>query len=81
MVSTEAGIARIRLAGVERTPCTIAATSRRPKRWSKTTPAWPTWPNGRAENGTLKTYAGFPHGMPATEAETINADLLEFFRS
>jgi non-heme chloroperoxidase len=32
-------------------------------------------------NGTLKTYAGFPHGMPATEAPTINADLLEFFRS
>ena len=32
-------------------------------------------------NGTLKTYAGFPHGMPTTEAETINADLLEFIRS
>jgi non-heme chloroperoxidase len=32
-------------------------------------------------NGTLKTYAGFPHGMPTTKAETINADLLEFFRS
>ena len=32
-------------------------------------------------NGTLKTYAGFPHGMPATEAATINADLLEFIRS
>ncbi|MFC5138326.1 alpha/beta fold hydrolase [Actinomycetospora rhizophila] len=32
-------------------------------------------------NGTLKTYAGFPHGMPTTEAETINADLLEFVRS
>jgi non-heme chloroperoxidase len=32
-------------------------------------------------NGTLKTYAGFPHGMPTTQAETINADLLEFFRS
>jgi non-heme chloroperoxidase len=29
-------------------------------------------------NGTLKTYKGFPHGMPTTEAETINADLLEF---
>ena len=26
-------------------------------------------------NGTLKTYSGFPHGMPATQAETINADL------
>ncbi|MGB6072678.1 MAG: alpha/beta hydrolase [Rhodococcus sp. (in: high G+C Gram-positive bacteria)] len=32
-------------------------------------------------NGTLKTYPGFPHGMPTTEAATINADLLEFFRS
>jgi non-heme chloroperoxidase len=33
------------------------------------------------QNGTLKTYAGFPHGMPTSKAETINADLLEFFRS
>jgi non-heme chloroperoxidase len=32
-------------------------------------------------NGTLKTYKGFPHGMPTTEHETINADLLEFLRS
>jgi len=32
-------------------------------------------------NGTLKTYKGFPHGMPTTEHETINADLLEFFKS
>ena len=23
---------------------------------------------------------GFPHGMPTTQAETINADLLEFIR-
>jgi non-heme chloroperoxidase len=29
-------------------------------------------------NGTLKTYKGFPHGMPTTEADTINADLLAF---
>ena len=29
-------------------------------------------------NGILKTYKGFPHGMPTTEAETINADLLDF---
>src|ERR1700750_3442956 len=27
-------------------------------------------------NGTLKTYAGFPHGMPTTQADTINADVL-----
>jgi non-heme chloroperoxidase len=30
------------------------------------------------KNGRLKTYKGFPHGMPTTEAKTINADLLEF---
>ncbi|WP_210484698.1 alpha/beta fold hydrolase [Microvirga antarctica] len=33
------------------------------------------------KNGTLKTYKGFPHGMPTTEADTINADLLSFIRS
>ena len=33
------------------------------------------------QNGTLKTYAGFPHGMPTTQAETINPDLLKFFMS
>ena len=33
------------------------------------------------QNGTLKSYAGFPHGMPTTEAPTINADLLEFIQS
>ena len=32
-------------------------------------------------NGTLKTYPGFPHGMPTTQAETINADLLAFLQS
>src|ERR1700751_4334180 len=32
-------------------------------------------------NGTLKTYKGFPHGMPTTEAETINNDLLAFFKN
>jgi non-heme chloroperoxidase len=32
-------------------------------------------------NGTLKTYQGFPHGMPTTQAEMINADLLSFIRS
>ncbi len=31
-------------------------------------------------NGTLKTYPGFPHGMPTTQAEVINADLLAFIR-
>jgi len=28
----------------------------------------------------LKTYKNFPHGMPTTEAETINADLLAFIK-
>ena len=29
-------------------------------------------------NAELLTYPGFPHGMPATHAERINADLLAF---
>jgi len=29
-------------------------------------------------NGTLKTDAGFPHGMPTTHAQVINADILAF---
>ena len=33
------------------------------------------------KSGMLKTYKGFPHGMPTTHAETINADLLTFIRS
>ena len=33
------------------------------------------------QNGTLKSYPGFPHGMPTTEAATINADLLEWLKS
>jgi non-heme chloroperoxidase len=33
------------------------------------------------QNGTLKTYPGFPHGMPTTHADTINADLLAFLQS
>ncbi|ORB30293.1 alpha/beta fold hydrolase [Mycolicibacterium parafortuitum] len=32
-------------------------------------------------NGILKTYKGFPHGMPTTHADVINADILEFLRS
>jgi len=32
-------------------------------------------------NGTLKTYQGFPHGMPTTQAETINTDLLAFIEA
>jgi non-heme chloroperoxidase len=33
------------------------------------------------KNAMLKTYAGFPHGMPTTQAETINADLLAFLKT
>ncbi|GAB3502450.1 alpha/beta hydrolase [Spirosoma knui] len=33
------------------------------------------------KNGRLITYPGFPHGMPTTEAATINADLLAFIQS
>jgi non-heme chloroperoxidase len=33
------------------------------------------------KNGTLKTYKDFPHGMPTTEAQTINSDLLAFIQS
>ena len=31
-------------------------------------------------NSNLKTYKGFPHGMPTTNADTINADLLAFLK-
>jgi len=30
------------------------------------------------KNATLKVYPGFPHGMPTTNADQINADLLSF---
>jgi non-heme chloroperoxidase len=33
------------------------------------------------KNGKLISYPGFPHGMPTTEADTINADLLAFIQS
>jgi non-heme chloroperoxidase len=32
-------------------------------------------------NATLKTFEGFPHGMPTTHADTINAELLAFLQS
>ena len=31
------------------------------------------------KNATLKVYPGFPHGMPTTQAEQINKDMLAFF--
>jgi non-heme chloroperoxidase len=33
------------------------------------------------ENGTLKIYPGYPHGLMTTHADVINADLLAFIRS
>jgi non-heme chloroperoxidase len=33
------------------------------------------------KNATLKVYPGFPHGMPTTEADRINADLLAFLQA
>ena len=33
------------------------------------------------KNGKLISYLGFPHGMPTTEAATINRDLLAFIKS
>jgi non-heme chloroperoxidase len=32
------------------------------------------------KNATLKVYKGFPHGMPTTQHQTINADLLSFIQ-
>jgi non-heme chloroperoxidase len=32
------------------------------------------------KKATLKVYPGFPHGMPTTNADQINADLLAFFK-
>jgi len=32
------------------------------------------------KNAKLKVYPGFPHGMPKTHADQINADLLAFFK-
>jgi non-heme chloroperoxidase len=31
-------------------------------------------------NSTLKTYQGLPHGMPTTNADQINTDLLAFIK-
>ncbi|HXI93098.1 MAG TPA: alpha/beta hydrolase [Blastocatellia bacterium] len=33
------------------------------------------------KNAKLKVYPGFPHGMPTTNADQINADLLAFFKA
>jgi len=32
------------------------------------------------KNAKLKVYPGYPHGMPTTNAEQINADLLAFIK-
>jgi hypothetical protein len=43
----------------------------------------PQTPLIRASQGSSRetSYKGFPHGMPTTHAETINADLLAFIKS
>jgi len=33
------------------------------------------------KNAQLKVYPGYPHGMPTTHADVINADLLDFCKS
>ena len=33
------------------------------------------------KNGTLIAYKDFPHGMPTTQADKINVDLLAFLKS
>jgi non-heme chloroperoxidase len=33
------------------------------------------------KHGTLKSYEGFPHGMLSTNPDTLNPDLLAFFKS
>jgi non-heme chloroperoxidase len=33
------------------------------------------------KHATLKVYKDFPHGMPATHADVVNAELLSFFRA
>jgi non-heme chloroperoxidase len=33
------------------------------------------------QNGTLKVYEDYPHGMPTTHADIINADLLAFLKA
>jgi pimeloyl-ACP methyl ester carboxylesterase len=35
----------------------------------------------RLQKGSLKTYAGYPHGMLTTHADVLNPDLLAFIRS
>ena len=32
------------------------------------------------KGATLKVYPGYPHGMPTTHADVINADMFEFFK-
>ena len=33
------------------------------------------------KGAVMKAYPGFPHGMPTTHADHINADLLAFIKS
>ena len=33
------------------------------------------------QNGTIKTYPGYPHGMLTVHADVLNADLLAFIKA
>jgi non-heme chloroperoxidase len=53
---------------------------------AKTTRSFPIFAAGPLsarllKNGTLKTYKDFPHGMPNTQADTIDSDLLAFLKA
>ncbi len=37
--------------------------------------------HGLVKGSQMKAYPGFPHGMPTTHADVINADLLAFIKS
>jgi hypothetical protein len=67
---------RVRPAGRSRRPSCRPPSSRRLLRESQPRPE-----GELVQNGTLKTYPGFPHGMPTTHADTINNDLLAFIQS
>jgi non-heme chloroperoxidase len=39
------------------------------------------FPNKLVKNSRLKTYKGYPHGMPTTNADAINTDMLAFIET
>ena len=50
------------------------------KDWRSGRPIVPYADAGLLRNSTLKIYKGFPHCMPTTEADTINAGLFAFLK-